>query len=220
MRDSAFDALIQWCLIFDNPLSQIDLVDSTKCTLHGMIVWQNLNSLLGEDVTDAQRIEELLTFDLNQKSSVIHGGISCTLGELRKGKVKARLSLEFSPESKAKNVVRDFVWDNGTKTPLKAWLKTMQHQIRDKKRADSEIVCLTGIAPKSGYLCDRSLKYKSAIAAARGVSVNEVPMAYVYQFLARELVDKKEYIGPGGSARVALYNDKDELVTSSTLTIH
>jgi hypothetical protein len=219
MQDSAFDALIQWCLIFNKPLSQIELVDSTPCTLHGMVVWQNLDDFLCEDFSEGLIADPVLE-DFGADGSVVQGGITSTLGQLRKGKVKARLTLEFSPENKKQKVLRNVSWQDIAGTPLKPWLKTLQNQIREEKRADSAIAPLAGLSRRSGYFCERSLKYKAALAAARGVSVNEIPLGQVYRFLAREIVDKKEYVGRGGSARVALYNEQGELVTTSIMTLN
>lgn len=215
MQDTAFDALIQWCLIFREPLSRIELVDSTPCTLHGMVVWQNLGAFLREDFDIEPALE-----DFDTDGSIVERGITCTLGELRTGKVKARLTLEFAPENKKQKVLRDVSWQDIAGTPLKPWLKTLQNLVLEQKRADSEVVPLAGLSRRSGYFCERSLKYKAALAAARGVSVNEIPLAQVYQFLAREIVDKKEYVGRGESARVALYNDKGELVTTSIMKLN
>lgn len=219
MQDSAYDPLIQWCLIFTKPLSQVDLVDSTPCALHGMIVWQNVGAFLREDFSK-ELVQGEVCEDFGEDGSVVQGGITCTLGELRTGKVKARLSLEFSPENKKQKVLRNVCWQDIARTPLKPWLKSMQDRIREKRRADSEVICLAGLGQRTGYFGERSLKYKAALAAARGVSVNEVPLAQVYRFVAREIVDKKEYVGRGTSARVEMYNDKGELVTASTLTLN
>ena len=219
MQDSAYDVLIQWCLIFAKPLSQVELVDSTPCTLHGMIVWQNLDAFLREDFSE-EFVSGKFCKDFGKDGSVVQGGITCTLGELRTGKVMARLSLEFSPENKKQKVLRNVSWQDIARTPLKPWLKSLQDQIREKKRADSEVVCLAGLGQRTGYVWERSLKYKAALAAARGVSVNEVPLAQVYSFVAREIVDKKEYVGRGTSARVEMYNEKGELVTAGTMTLN
>lgn len=215
MQDSAFDALIQWCLTFSEPLSRIELTDSTQCTLHGMVVMQNLDAFLREDFEVEPALE-----DFDTDGSIIEGGITCTLGELRTGKVKVRLTLEFSPANRKQKVLRDVSWQDIAGTPLKPWLKTLQNQVRENKRADSEVVPLAGLSRRSGYFCERGLKYKSALAAARGVPVNEISLSQVYRFLAREIVDKKEYVGRGESARVALYNDKGELVTTSIMTLN
>lgn len=219
MQDSAYDAIIQWCLIFAKPLSQVELVDSTSCTLHGMVIWQNLDPFLREDFSGELAPGEACK-DFGEDGAVVQGGITCTLGELRTGKVKARLSLEFSPENKKQKVLRNVCWQDIGSTPLKPWLKSMQDQIREKKRVDSEVVCLVGLGQRTGYVWERSLKYKTALAAARGVSVNEIPLAQVYRFVAREIVDKKEYVGRGTSARVDMYNEKGELVTTSTMTLN
>lgn len=217
MQDSAFDALIQWCLVFAKPLSQIALVDSTPCTLHGMIIWQNLDSFLSDDCSE-DVVQNRGLEDFAEKGSLLQGGITCTLGELRTGRVKARLTLEFSPENKKQKVLRNVSWKNIAGIPLKPWLLTIQKQIRNRKRPDSEIISLANLGKRSGYLEERSLKYKTALAAARDVSVHEIPLAHVLRFAAREIVDKKEYVGQGTSAKVALYNEKGELVTSGIMT--
>ncbi len=220
MQKNVFDARVQWCLVFAQPLSQLTIDDSTPCTLHGAIVRQKLNAFLGEDVHYFERNLVISSFD--EDSSVVCDGIPCTLGELQQGKVEARLILEFSPENQEDNsskVLRDASWKDIARTALIPWLITIQKQIREKKRDDGKSINLDGLVKKSGYIGERSLKYKAALAAARGVSLHEIPSSHVSQALVRELVDKKEYIRHGSTATVALYNGRGEIVGSSTLKV-
>lgn len=219
MRENVFDALVQWCLVFDQPLSRITIQDSTCCSLHGMIAWQNLNLFLGEK-TPAQsgRLErELALFD--KSASVVNDGIFCTIGELQQGQVKARLTLEFSQEKSGRKVVRDISWRDVAKAPLKQWLITLQNQIREQQREDGKTISLAGLIKSSGYLSERSLKYKAALAAIRGVPLSEVPLAHVHRAVVHEIVNNREYIGHGSSATVALYNGLGEIIGSRTLTV-
>jgi hypothetical protein len=221
MEKNIFDAMIQWCLVFPEPLSQVAIEEATACTLHGLIVRQRLDAYLGGEVGDqATRQRALSRF--NEDSALIIDGISCTLGELQSGQVEARLILEFIPENQAghsRKVLRDATWRDIVHLPLIPWLTTIQQQIREKKREDGKSICLDGLVKKSGYIGERSLKYKAALAAARGVPLDEISSVLVRQTVVRELVDKKEYIRHGSTATLAMYNGRGEIVGSRTLTV-
>lgn len=218
-QKNIFDALVQWCLIFDQPLSRITIEDSTCCSLHGMIEWQNLDAFLTEKTqAEAGRRERTLaTFD--QDSAVVDDGIFCTLGELQEGRVKARLILEVSAENRGRKIVRDISWRDIAKAPLKSWLLTLQEQIREHRREDGRTISLTGLIKSSGYLSERSLKYTAALAAIRGVSLGEVPLAHVHRAVVNELINRKEYIGQDSIATLALYNDLGEIIGTRSLIV-
>jgi hypothetical protein len=221
MQKNIFDAMVQWCLVFSEPLSQVAIEDATACTLHGVIVRQRLDAFLGGDVGNHTQMKQALS-QFGKDSALINDGITCTLGELQGGQVEARLTLEFSPENQGScpsKVLRDATWRDIARLPLIPWLIAIQKQIRDKKREDGKNICLHGLVKKSGYIGERSLKYKAALAAARGVPLDEISSAHVHRTLVRELVDKKEYIRHGSTATVALYNGRGEIVGSRTLTV-
>ncbi len=213
------DATIHWCLIFDRPLSQVAIKDETPCALHGLILLQNLNRLLG----DHKRIngQEAILSELNKKhSSLIAHGISSTIGDLRKGKINARLSLEFSPANDSRNILRDVYWKDIAEVPLKPLLTAIQKKILAGKTADTNIISLAGLRNRSGYLGERSFKYRVALAAAHGVPLKEIPFKHVCSYLVREIVDKKEYIRPGSSARISLYDNAGEIVDSLAVLVN
>ncbi len=214
-----FDALVQWCLVFDQPLSRIVIEDSTCCSLHGMIEWQNLDAFLTDKTrTVAGRRERALaTFD--QDSSVVDDGIFCTLGELQEGRVKARLILEVSAENRGSRIVRDVSWRDIAQAPLKPWLLALQEQIRDHRRDDGRRISLTGLVKSSGYLSERRLKYAAALAASRGVGLGEVPLAQVHRAVVNELINRNEHISRGSIATLALYNDLGEIIGTRSLTV-
>lgn len=217
--DGPLDATIHWCLVFDQPLSQVVIEDETPCALHGLILWQNLNMFLAEN-QEAHGKEVKLT-ELNGKNtSLIEKGISSTIGELRNGKVNARLTLEFSPANESRNILRNICWQDIAEVPLKPLLTAIKKKIMAKNPPDANIVSLAGLLKSSGYLGERSFKYKVALAAARGVPLKEIPLKHVYTHLACEIVDKKEYIRRGSSAKVSLYNSLGEIVDSLAVPIN
>ncbi|MFH0781147.1 MAG: hypothetical protein V2B20_04215 [Pseudomonadota bacterium] len=221
MQKNIFDALVQWGLVFAQPLSHIVIDESTPCTLHGVIVRQNLNVFLGEEASP-HSLRNTAAPLLHEDSALVYDGIPCTLGELQHGQIKARLSLEFTPESQRMQpykVLRDASWREIARTALIPWLISLQQQILEKKYDDGYMICLDGLVKKSGYIGERSLKYKVALAAARGVPIHEIPSSHVHQALVRELIDRKEYVRHGGTATVALYNEREEIVGSRTLTV-
>jgi hypothetical protein len=149
-------------------------------------------------------------------------GIPCTLGALQRGQVEARLSLEFATENckkHAEKVLRQVTWRDMERTTLISRLQVLQQDIRRGRRDDGKIVCLADLVKKPGYVGERSLKYQAALAAARGVSLPEIPASRVYRALVRALIDKKEYIRHGSTATVALYNGRGEVVGRRALRI-
>jgi hypothetical protein len=214
-----FDALVQWCLVFDQPLSRIAINDSTCCSLHGMIEWQNLNSILSArtETEAGQRERAMAIFD--RDSTIVADGIFCTLGELQEGRVKARLLLEVTGENSGSRVVRDISWRDIAKAPLQPWLLAVQEQIREHRRDDGRTVSLSGLVKSAGYLNERSLKYTAALAASRGMPLGEVPLAHVQRAVIHELINRKEYIGRGNIATLALYNDLGEIIGTRSLTV-
>ncbi len=221
MQKNIYDALVQWGLVFSQPLSHIVIEESTACTLHGVIARQNLNVFLGDEASP-HSLENPVVSAFHEDSALVYDGIPCTLGELQRGRIKARLSLEFSPENQGKQpfkVQRDVSWREIARTALIPWLQNLQRQILEKKCGDGHMVCLNGLVKKSGYIGERSLKYKAALAAARGVSIDEIPASHVHRALVRELIDRKEYVRHGGTATVALYNEREEIVGSRTLMV-
>lgn len=219
MQKHIYDALVQWCLVFDQPLSRIVIDDSTCCSLHGMIEWQNLNSILAAGTqTEAGRRERALAI-FDRDSAVVDDGIFCTLGELQEGRVKARLILKVSGENSDSRVVRDVSWRDIAKAPLQSWLLAVQEQIRENRRDDGRTISLTGLVESACYLSERRLKYTAALAASRGVPLGEVPLDHVQRAVIHELINRKEYIGRGSIATLALYNDLGEIIGSRSLSV-
>lgn len=78
---------------------------------------------------------------------------------------------------------------------------------------------LDGLVQKSGYLGERNLKYKAALAAARGVTANQIPSFQVHQAVVREIFNIKEFVRHGSIATVVLYNGRGEIVGHKTLNV-
>jgi hypothetical protein len=208
------EASIHWCLLFAEPLSQVLIEDDTLCTLQGLILWQNLSTFLGEHHRDFD--EQMVAGD---EFPVVQSSIECTIGQLRKGKVNQRLILELSMENETKNILRDVSWHDVVDMPLKQFLKGIKKKIHDKLMKDTHIVSLAGFTKESGYIGQQSLRYKVALAKARGVSSNEMPLNETCKHLIQEISYKKEYIRQGCSARVSLYNGVGDVVSRKTIVV-
>lgn len=216
-RKCPMDATVHWCLIFERRLSRLVIDDETPCTLNGTVVWQNLDSYL-EGSLSPNRAG--WTTDENIEETGPGGGITCTLGELRKGKINARLALEFTPENATGDIRRNLSWSDIADIPLRVLLKTLQKKVLSNKMKDTSVVSLARFNRKNGYIGQRSLKYTAALAAARGVPLGAIPRDQVYKYLVREIVDKKEYVRHGSKARIVLYNGAGEIVTRRTFHSH
>ncbi len=213
-----FDAGLQWCLTFEKELSIIRLEENTTCILHGGILWQNLT----EGPETSGRGLSLTKNEIpgnGDDYGVIHPGIYTTLGELLRGKVDAQLSLEYTAENKYQQISRNISWERISQTPLNAFLKTVRRKILDGSMPDSKTVLLGRITSNSCVYEQKSLKYKAALAAARGVSLGDIPADQVNNYLVRELLDKKQYILSGSVAKLSLYNGLGEVVASKMITV-
>ncbi len=221
MKKNFFDALVQWCFVFSQSLSQLVIEEATVCTLHGAVIRQQLNGLLGEEGCGSFGKKRLLTV-FDDDGSMVLEGIPCTLGALQRGQVEARLCLEFAMEKQKKHrekVLRQAAWCDMERTRLIPRLQVLQRDIRRGRCDDGKIIGLADLIKNSGYVGERSLKYKVALAAARGVTLEEIPAPLVRRTLLREVIDKKEYVRHGSTATVALYNGRGGIVGSRALLI-
>lgn len=210
------DATTEWCLTFKSNLSEIEIDDSTHCMLHGRIVWQDLGRHCGLKIDSMANVCRQI-FESDDGSDVLSEGIKTTIGELRTGQVNAKLTLEYDTENRQKRVSQGVSCQKIAKAPLRAWLKTLQNKIREGKIDDTPSIALGSLTKNSSFFEQRSLKYKAALAAARGISMAEVPQTQVYEYLVRDILDRKEYISLGSSAKISLFNSYGEMVDSKTL---
>lgn len=218
-RNSLFSAFVDWCLVFERPLSKIVLDLDTCCTLKGMITWQNLNSFLVPSLQSTYGETDECAMGAGCVSSIIHEGISCRLGELQAGTVKARLTLAYEPEHRFHDVFRDIVWHSLPDRDIFSWLTKKQEKIWNGLCKDSKALSLASFFKGTGMFQGNGLKYRAALAAARGLSLHEVPTIHVYELLAREAVDRKEYLRYGSKAKISLYNSQGELVCAENMDV-
>lgn len=212
------DANIEWCLTFNDNLSKIEIEDDTPCVLHGRIVWQDLTCFKEKCASGGKCLENQLSVFCNNDSGVIQNGISSTIGELREGTMNARLTLEYLAENNHQQVSRNISWNKVAQAPLKPFIKTIQRKIFDGRLPDEKTVVFSGFTHNSSFFEQKSLKYKAALAAARGVPISDIPQSMVHDYLVKEVIDRKEYIGNGSDAKFSLFNGYGEIVSTKTIT--
>lgn len=204
---------IRWCLVFQRPFSSIALREDTPVTLEGMIGWQNLSQMTkpGPNVVDFHEI----VIDAKDRS-LLEEGILCTLGELASGGVRARFSLEFLAEDEKSARSKELHWQGiGSKRFLSA-LKEYQRKVSTQKVGEETRIPLDRFIRPSDSLEEKRIKYRAALAVARGVSITEIPLDHVSRHISRDLNDRSDLVIVGSRAKAALYNSKDEVVSSLT----
>lgn len=205
-----FDATIRWCLSFDKRISMLQVSEATPCTLLGTIEWHNLSQILRADINETEGHPGVAA--LEEKLVLLQDGIPCTLQQLEQGDVKARLSLEFSRPHSEQRLFRDSNWENIDKLPIVAMVRTLQGDIAAGKESDTTVVSLTCMRAQPGYFRQRSMKYKAALALARGVGVDAIPQSVANHYVAKDIINKKQYLTYGTRTRFSLHSGTDNLV--------
>lgn len=205
-----FDATIRWCLSFADMLSTITVCDKTPCTLRGMIEWHDLHEILKSE-KENDLVFPVVT-GLEEKLVLLEDGIPCTLQQLEEGSVKACLSLEFSIPHKSQKIFRSSNWNDIDKLPVISMVKKMQAKIASGAIVDTNIVSLACRNATPGYFRQRSMKYKAALALARGVRIDSIPEHVAQHFVARDIINKKEYLEFGTRTKLSLHSDGGKLV--------
>lgn len=205
-----FDATIRWCLVFHENISGIELSAETPCTLLGMIEWHDLNKILKNNFDDTSVHPRIIA--LEEKMVLLENGIPCSLEQLEEGSVKARLSLEFSLPHSEQKVFRDSRWNDIDTLPIIKMVRSIQRKIVGGMLADTKVVSLTCRSAKAGHFRQRTLKYKAALAFTRGVSLDAVSQSAANHYVAKDIINKKEYLIQGARTRLCLHSGSGELV--------
>lgn len=205
-----FDATIRWCISFTEKLSSLTLAEDTPCTLLGMIEWHNLKKILDSHEIEADMSPGLVA--LEEKMVLLEDGIPCSLKQLEEGTIKAKLSLEFSLPHSAQKVFSDSSWADIDKLPIVDMVRTIQQKILKGDIADSTVVSLACRRAKPGYFRQRSMKYKAALAFSRGVSVDAIPQNVANHYVAKDIINRREYLVFGTRTKLSLHSGSGELI--------
>lgn len=205
-----FDATIRWCLSFNEKLSCLTINDDTPCILRGMIEWHDLGKIL-ENQDDRTMVQPGVVA-LEEKMVLLEDGIPCSLRQLEEGSIKARLSLEFSLPHSEQKVFRDSSWNDIDKLPIVDMVRLIQTKIKAGTTGDTTVVSLACGRAKPTYFGQRSMKYKAALAIARGVSIDAISQNTANHYVARDIINKKEYLVFGTRTKLSLHSGSGELV--------
>jgi hypothetical protein len=206
-----YDATIHWCLSFAENLSSLSLSPLTSCTLRGMAEWHDLSRMLSENGDSFSTMYSHFA-PVEEKKVHLADGIPCTLLELEEGRISARLMLEISLPHAEQKIYRDSSWNSIGKQSLVEMLGTLQEQILAGKIKDTKIVSLACKKVNSIFLLQRSLKFRAALATARGVGISEIPENLANLYAARDIINKKEYLVFGTRTKLSLYTAQGKVV--------
>jgi hypothetical protein len=209
-KSAVYDATIHWCISFVDNIALIDINKNTPCTLLGTVEWHDLNKIVNDIDTSAGFHPQIAAIE--EKVVLLEDGIPCTLKQLEEGSVKARLVLEFSLPHSDKEVFRDSSWSDIDQLPIVEMVKAIQVDIISQKTKATRIVRLACGRAQPGPFRQRSLKYKAALAIARGVSLDEIPQKMANRYLVKDILNKKEYLKFGARTQLSLQTDAGELV--------
>lgn len=205
-----FDATIRWCLSFNDKISFLTIDEDTPCILRGMIEWHDLGKIL-ENHDDSTMVHPGVAA-LEEKMVLLEDGIPCSLRQLEEGVIKARLSLEFSLPHSEQKVFRDSGWNDIDKLPIVDMVCSIQQKIKAGAIDDTTVVSLTCGRAKPSYFGQRSMKYKAALALARGVNIDAISQNIANHYVARDIINRKEYLVFGTRTKLSLHSGSGELV--------
>ena len=91
-------------------------------------------------------------------------------------------------------------------------VRSIQKNIILEQSTDTKVVSLACTAASPGYFRECSLKYKAALALARGVSLEHIPQSEANHYVAKEIINKKEYLKYGTRTKLSLHCGSGVLV--------
>lgn len=205
-----YDATIYWCLSFFDNLDIIDVNEKTPCILLGTVEWHDLNKIVDDVDTPVEFHPQIAAIE--EKIVLLEHGIPCTLGQLEEGSIKARLVLEFSLPHSDNVVFRDSSWSDIDRLPIVEMVSAIRNDIITQKIKGTKIVSLACGRAMPGPFRQHSLKYKAALAFARGVTLDEIPQNLVNQYIAKDILNKKKYLEFGARTKLSLQSGSGEVV--------
>ncbi len=205
-----FDATIRWCLSFEEKISALTVDENTPCTLLGTVEWHDLGRILKADKNVAEGYPGVTAFE--EKLVLLQNGIPCSLKQLEQGSIKARLSLEFSIPHSEQRLFRDSNWKNIDRLAVVDMVKDIQREITAGKVGDTTVVSLVCRRAQPEYFRQRSMKYKAALALARGVRVDAIPQNLADHYVAKDIINKKQYLTYGTRTKLSLHSEAGQLI--------
>lgn len=208
-QTQVFDATIRWCLLFQDNISELKVSLDSPCTLLGMIQWHNLSRIMNQN-SEVSANPQLAA--LEEKMVLLEDGIPCTLRQLQEGSIKARLLLEFSLPHLEQKVFRDSTWEDIHCDRVEEMIVSFQDKIKKGETFDTRVIRLACKKVQPGGFAQRSLKYKAALALAKGVALDEIPSTLANRYAAQDIINKKEYLIMGARTKFSLHSETGEVV--------
>lgn len=207
-QEPVFDATIRWCLLFEDDISKLKISLDTPCTLLGMIEWHELSKIMNQ----SKSVDKIEIDALEEKMVLLEDGIPCTLRHLQEGSIKARLLLEFSVPHSEREVFRDSTWEDIHCDQVKEIIRIFQDKIHNGKTPDTRMIRLACKKVRPGGFAQRSLKYRAALALAKGVGLDEISLNQANRYAAQDIINKKEYLVMGARTRFSLQSESGEII--------
>lgn len=142
--------------------------------------------------------------------------MECTLGDLAAGRVEAELTVAAGNIDNSRVYCRLNLKDIDFNTII-GWLEQKKNIALANKSLKSKVVSLVEYEQSSRKSANSRLKYKAALAAARGVMLDEVPSTHVDQALKVESLSRRKLIPVGARAVVSLRDGKGTVICSTTI---
>jgi len=217
------DAELEWVLIFEKPLVEINISEETNCILQGMIEGKNLSKLLGEEQIDWEpaslKNNVIATQDNNNAS--ITGGIPTCLGALNGKAILATMRLSnFTKENGS--ILPERVVDSTVleKFPVIKFLKELKERADDFGMNDCRIVNLGSNGKQSGYVNNRTYKMDAILSVLKHNPLELIKKGFsdhVRHQLIKDLIEEKEGMAKGSETLLQVFDTQNHVVGKAIL---
>ena len=204
-----------WGINFSGPLSEIEISDKTRCTVQGLFILGGADSVYAREQEVCRFGESQKGFRNSEYQQDVNG-IDCSLGALAHGDVEAVLTVVSKTDKDSRIFCRlnlqgiDF-------REIVPWLKDKQEKILENCSIDTEFIALGEYTRFQKNIANRHLKYKVALAAARGVTPEDIPVSHIEKAFEAENLNYRRFIPVGSGAVISLRDSKGRIVSSRKL---
>lgn len=209
------DAELEWALIFEDPLPEIEITPETECRLQGMIEGKNLGKLLGPNriswLPSSLGNNVLAMTDNNTNPFV--SGIKVKLKDLMARDIIAQMHLTFTPQNDDLPVVARHIPSTLLRNfPLIEFLRELSSKAELFNLNDVQIINLSAIGEESGYVNEGFRKAEALLESLfdgiislrrirrnTGLTNSDISDR-IRDKLVRNVIEEKAYIKQGTSA--------------------
>lgn len=214
------DAELEWCLIFPKPLSELKITTDLECLLQGSIRERVLfpAGSSGGKKQRASGSRSIIAMELADHSGYF-AGIPTSLADIHSDKTCSSMRLEYQKENRKGSVSRVVSSSVLARKDLVSSLRNLQEREVGNTRGSGNAVRLHALCCHGGYIQERWLKYQSALTAVKGVHYTTIAESTIRSRLMSDVIERREYIQRGTSAKLMVLDADGNCVGSSVLKV-